>query len=268
MRRLKDYRPGADELEGREPDITLLSLGGGVQSSALAVMAYSDQWPEIPSPDAVIRSEIHAETPETNHFLREHLYPWLEKMEATVHIIDGGSLYRHTIQSAREKNYTPLPVWSETETGEIGPLPHDCCHETKVKPIIKKTRSLLGIKPREHASGQVVAEMWLGISLEETNRARPGWEPWLRYRYPLIEQKLDRSDCQQVFQKEDLPTPPRSSCWFCPLQSNDRWKMLVEKHPNHMKAAVKMDEIIRDKSGDRPCFLHRSGRPIKEIFDC
>ncbi len=66
----------------------------------------------------------------------------------------------------------------------------------------------------------------------------------------------------------NFPIPPKSSCVFCPYQSEASWHELKTKFPNDFKAAVKVDEAIRNSSKKgitQPVFLHESLKPLAEI---
>jgi len=261
LRRLSDYTLSEKKLK-REGDISFLSLGGGVQSSALAVLCYSDD-ERFPRPDYVIYGDTHADPPWTVEFLRDHLEPWLEKQGAEYIRVDCGSMFHHII-SELDRGYCPLPAWGETRSGETAPLPHDCCHSKKVRPIHRKIREIIGAGEGEHLTGKTV-EVWLGISAEEKHRARLAWEKWQVNRHPLIENNFTREDCRQAFGRHGLPIPGRSSCWFCPMRPDTGWKKIKENYPHHWKAICRLDETVREKMEDKRIFFHQSKKPIGKI---
>ena len=60
--------------------------------------------------------------------------------------------------------------------------------------------------------------------------------------YPLIDRKLKRADCIRVIQDAGLPVPVKSGCFFCPFNSQERWKWLYEEHPDLFGRAVALEE--------------------------
>lgn len=58
------------------------------------------------------------------------------------------------------------------------------------------------------------------------------------YRYPLVEWGWDRERCIQEIQKEGLPVPPKSSCFFCPSMKPQEVR---ELDPKYLRRIVKME---------------------------
>ena len=113
-----------------------------------------------------------------------------------------------------------------------------------------------------------MTEMWLGISLDEIQRAKTSMLPRVQYYYPLIEERLTRGDCVRYFKDRSFPVPKKSSCVFCPYHSDKGWKELKDNYPKEWKKAVKVDEAIRDstKRGlDDPIYLHRTCAPLEDV---
>ena len=113
-----------------------------------------------------------------------------------------------------------------------------------------------------------MTEMWLGITLDEIQRAKVSQLPRITYHYPLIDQRMDRADCIRFFKEKNFPVPPKSSCVFCPYHSNKNWKDIKDNHPKEWKKAIKVDEAIRDSSQkglDEPIYLHRTCTPLERV---
>ena len=92
--------------------------------------------------------------------------------------------------------------------------------------------------------------------------------PRIEYYYTLIEQRMTRGDCMKIFDRFQFPTPPKSSCVFCPYHSDKNWKDLKDNDPESFEKAIEVDEAIRDMSQrglDEPIFIHRSCKPLKDV---
>lgn len=79
--------------EGRvrgEKEIAVLSLGTGVQSSALAVLAATGK--VSPRPEATMFADTFCEWPETYEFLTTYLRPWLEEHGPLVFVVSAGDI--------------------------------------------------------------------------------------------------------------------------------------------------------------------------------
>ena len=125
-------------------------------------------------------------------------------------------------------------------------------------------------------------EIWLGISIEETQRMKYPCLKWQTYAFPLCNYKvtkndvqvhkytkgLRRSDCQRWLSENNFPIPPKSSCFFCPYQSNHSWLDMKRNRPKEWLLAVALDDAIRDSSNMgviNPIYLHRSCKPLNEV---
>lgn len=105
--------------------------------------------------------------------------------------------------------------------------------------------------------------MWLGISIDEADRAKPSQVPWIRNSHPLLDLGISRSHC-----KKGVPGAPRTACKFCPFHNDDEWRRLREEEPHEFEAAAKYEsELQAAASGvikGEP-FLHASLKPLREV---
>lgn len=70
-----------------------------------------------------------------------------------------------------------------------------CADSYKIRPIRRKIRQLLGLKPRQRVQFDTVVEMWHRISTNEAMRMRTSHDRWIENRYPLIKAEMSRKDC-------------------------------------------------------------------------
>lgn len=87
----------------------------------------------------------------------------------------------------------------------------------------------------------------IGIDYGERKRAKFYYEKGIENRFPLIEAKIDRKECERIIKRHGLPLPMKSGCYFCPYQSKNQWKELRRKHPNLFCKAVQLEEQIRTR---------------------
>lgn len=149
--------------------------------------------------------------------------------------------------------------------GTFSILRRQCTQEYKINPVIKAVRKLYGLKRKQRTPA---TEIWLGISMEEMEKLKTssGWEKKV---YPLIDLKFSRSHCMQWLRERSFPIPGKSYCFFCPLQSDAKWREMKQERREDWSKAILIDEAIRNgtKNGSSsPIYLHRSCKPLKEVY--
>ena len=80
---------------------------------------------------------------------------------------------------------------------------------------------------------------------------------------------MTRNDIINWYIANGLPIPPKSSCVFCPYQSDAAWYEMKLNEPSDFRAAVRIDKAIRDstKKGIKSqAFLHESCVPLDQII--
>ncbi len=256
----------ATSIEGGSNALRLrvLSLGAGVQSTTLALMAAHG---EIgPMPDCA----IFADTGWEPAAVYDHL-AWLMSpnvLPFPVHVISGGDIRGDLLRAATGQRWASIPAFTRTVKGgrfDIGMIRRQCTKDYKIVPIRRKVRELVGLTRRRSPKHPVV-EQWIGISLDEVIRMKPSFEDWRVNRWPLIEQRLSRHDCLRWLERHDYPVPPKSSCVGCPFHSDAVWRDIRDRDPAAWLQAVAVDRAIR--TGVRgirgEVFLHRSAVPLDQ----
>lgn len=255
---------GVDTAEGRTPTLRVISLGAGVQSTVLALMAARGTLG--PMPDAAIFADTRAEPAA----VYAHL-DWLEsKLNFPVYRVTQGSLTDDLILGTKDEWASTPPLFTLSSEGQRGMLRRQCTEDYKIAPIKRKLRELLGA-PRTGKVRRGLVEEWIGISADEATRMKPSRDDWIYHRWPLIDLKMTRADCLAWAEQHGYPKPPRSACTFCPYHSDEEWR-LVREDPQEWKDVIKLDRLIRrGVKGTTPgteLFLHASRRPIEEVdFD-
>lgn len=251
--------------------LRVLSLGAGVQSSALALMIHKGK---IPMVDCAIFADTQAEPPK--------VYEWLEFIKKTVsypvHIVTWRNLEQDVLDASQGKYQAfTIPFYTKNkETEQKGMLMRQCTADYKIKPVTKKVRELLGYKKGERVDlKEVKVEMLLGISTDEMRRMRMNRLRYIDNQYPLINDfGMSRQDCIMWMKDNGYPMPTKSACYFCPFHSQSTWKEIKENDPNLFEKAVQMDKQIRDqekyktnnKHNDE-LYLHRSCEPLDKALE-
>lgn len=245
-------------------DYTYLSLGAGVQSSAMLVMGCIDD--RVPKPDAAIFADTGDEPPWVYEYL-DLLEEWAEPHGVAVHRTSKGRLSEWMIDRQKDgKRFVSVPVYTSGPQGQEGMLRRQCTREFKVEPITKKVRELLGYRPRQRVRESVRA--MLGITIDEAIRMKPSRERWITNTFPLVDLQMSRHDCYAILEDAGLPEPQKSACVFCPYHTDAYWKWMQDNHPEQFAEAVKFDHAIRDmtmRGREQPAYVHRSCVPLDEV---
>ena len=243
-----------------------ISLGAGVQSSAMALMAAHGEI--TPMPDAAIFADTHWEP--------DAVYGWLDELEKILPFPVIRVQYRDGLKKAQwsselevrgrvsdGKMRLEIPVHTMSPRGVKGIMQQRICTvDYKLKPVNTALKRLFGHKKGARLPKEPAITSWVGISTDEAHRMKPAREPWQVKRFPLIEMNLSRGHCLQWMEKHDYPTPPRSSCVVCPFHSDAEWQSLSDKE---FDEACQFDEFIRGRdSMDSKLYLHASCVPLRE----
>lgn len=255
----------------------MLSLGGGVQSSCLALMAAEGEIE--PMPDFAVFADTQAEPDE--------VYRWLEYLRRYVpfpiYTVTKGNLTEESLKvrvsegkgkKVKGDTYMKriIPAFGLMPNGEkTAAIGRSCTEDYKVLPIRKFIKEKCGIG---RAQRDVTVTEWVGISWDEIQRMKESRVPWMQKRWPLIEGRMTRADCIEWMRDNGYPEPPRSACYYCPFHSDTEWRRLRDELPHEFARAVEFDRELRQKYADHDNYtimepyLHNSCKPLGEIdFD-
>lgn len=246
--------------------IHIISLGAGVQSSCMSLMAAAGEI--TPMPTAAIFADTQAEPASVYKWL-----DWLEKqLPFPVHRVTAGSIVEDTLTlRIREDNagfyvHSGIPAFVRNPDGSDGMIPRQCTTSFKIEPIAKAVRQLAGIKRGQRTLAVI---QWIGISLDEVSRMKEARDPWQKNRWPLVEASMNRHDCLRWMEAHGYPKPPRSACWFCPFKSDAEWLRLRSEEPQYFAKAVLYErafsQLKRIAGVNGSLFLHASRKPLSEV---
>lgn len=246
-----------------------LSLGAGVQSSTLALLA---EHGEIERPDFAIFSDTQDEP--------QVVYAWLDWLEKhlsyPVYRVSRGRLWdsatriRISQKSGRPYIQTAIPIYFATPDGaglavRRGIGKRHCTRDFKTNVILSKTRELVGITGKTVT--EPVVSMMIGISEDEDHRAKPSPRPWVQNRYPLLALGMDRQDCIEWMADKGYPQPPRSACKYCPFHDDDTWTTLTPEEMEEVGAMELQLQRVYKEAGvfDGVPYFHDSLVPITQV---
>jgi len=284
-----------------DPDLRVLSYGGGTQSAALALMVAQG---ELQPLDAVIFADTQGELPETYEYA-EYVEQQLAKVNVPFVRVTAGSLEDALLNDQPTASNPTPPAHVLNPDGTKGKITrYRCSYDYKRRIITRQVKQLCGGRG---AWKRATVEQWLGFSTDEMGRCKPSdecrcghkrvrpsaekggparghqpqcdqcacqaFDPWQVNRWPLIELQFRRADTIRWFGRNGHPTPPRSACWFCPHARNPRWVALKAEHPDLWERACRLDETIRNGGGFNArgnvpfagqMFLHDSLIPLRD----
>lgn len=221
----------------------MLSLGAGVQSTTVLLMALKG---ELPLPDVAIFADTGFEP--------KPVYEHLEKLKA----VAEGKVPIKVVKNWRAGSELELakdaPLRFRRPDNSIGMVRRQCTGKLKIEPITKEIRTMLGIFNKQSPK-HVVCEHWFGISLDEVRRMRISPGAWCEYWYPLVEREITRTGCLAWLERNGWTDVPRSACIQCPYRTNMEWRDLRDRDPESWQKAIAFDRWLRTQEGIR-CSLH------------
>jgi len=254
--------------------IHAISLGAGVQSSTMALMAARGEI--TPMPDCAVFADVGGDEP-------EEVYKWLHQLKEMlpfpVYVVrrdDDKSLSEYDLRIRKSKvtqkvyRDGQIPAHILKSNGKSGILYRKCTRDFKIRPIVRFLRQFANIKRKEK---EVKVKQWMGISVDESHRMTVSSYKYLEYIYPLIERNISREDCLEWMKEKFSLVPPRSACVFCPYHSDKEWHRLKTEAPLDFERAVLHERKMQ--SATEKCevvkgipFLHWSCAPLDEVkFD-
>ncbi len=247
----------------------VISLGGGVQSTVLTLLA--DEGAFGPLPDCAIFADTGWEPSAVYDNIE-----WLKgRTSIPIHVVSNGRNLRDDMWeglSSQGRPWVTLPVYTLSARGKQGMAKRQCTANYKIDPIVRRIREILGVGPGQQVPRGVQVELWLGISRDEALRMRDSRYTWMHNRYPLVyDRPMTRGGCQRYF-KERFPGRhlPRSACVGCPFRSGSEWIAVKESDPEAFADAVALDARMRsegyshDFKDGRRLYLHQRRLPLDE----
>ena len=259
------------------PNLRVISYGGGVQSTALLVLAVRGELGRV---DAALFANVgdDSEDPDTLAYVRRTAIPfghqggvWADRCRplwqgVQVPVFElhrfhrGGRRIRTLYEELTrpESRSLSIPV-RMADTGAPGR--RRCTADYKLK-VVGRWLKLRGAHATEPA------DVLIGISWDEAHRLNDKRaEAWERPQYPLVDRRLTREDCKAIISSAGLPIPSKSSCWFCPFRKPTDFARMRRDRPELFDKAVRLEATLnrrRERLGKDPVYLTRFGKPLAE----
>lgn len=242
--------------------MNVVSYGGGVQSTALLVLAAQRRIDFGTFLFANVGDD--SEHPATLRYVREVAAPYAAEHGVTLHILerrrrDGTTetLWERLVRPGSRS--IPIPV----RMSNGAPGRRSCTADFKIR--------VVGRWLREHgATKDAPAQVAIGISVDEIHRAnRRRSEPHEEIVYPLLDQGLRRTDCVDIIERAGLAVPPKSACFFCPFKTLQQWQEMRRSEPDLFEKASALEATLiaqRVALGRDPAYLTRRGKPLPEAI--
>tara|TARA_R100001129_G_scaffold142144_2_gene103332 strand:+ start:883 stop:1734 length:852 start_codon:yes stop_codon:yes gene_type:complete len=232
-------------------DLEILSLGAGIQSTALYLMALNGEFEKTPS------AAIFADT----QWEPKEVYEHVEKLQQfggdqiPIYTVTHGNLRQDTLDviEGKKKRLSNPPFFVKDDNIRPNMAPdrggmiwRQCTKDYKILPVQKKMRELLGYKPRQRV--KKTARNWIGISVDEASRMKDSRDKWIENYYPLVERRLSRNDCVGYLRDNGFESTTKSACIGCPYHSNKTWVDMKKNKPDQWLDAVDFDTRLRQGS--------------------
>lgn len=248
--------------------VRILSLGGGVQSTTIALMCAHG---EIAPPCEAIFADTGAE-PATVYKHLEWLKSEIPKLPFPFPIVtvSAGNLGDEILATSRgeKRNDARPPFYVKNKDGTRGILRRQCTGDYKIDPIRKRARELMGVVKGHRVPSDCRVTMVIGISRDEAGRMTVARDKWQTNEYPLVDRRLTRHDCTMWLARHGYSTPPKSACVFCPYRRAHEWRVLRDTDPVGFQHAIEIDRAIRAPGycglvGES--YIHDSMQPLESV---
>lgn len=246
--------------------LRVIAYGGGVQSSALTVLAARGDIDFDTSLFCNVGDD--SEYPDTLSYVREVMTPWAERQVPGVDVFELRKRWRR----GKRKGTDAPTLWQrlhnpDSRSVEIpvrmvdtgAPGTRNCTATYKIKVIDAWIRDA-------GANADHPATIAIGISTDEYQRAgNRKTKPHENVVYPLLDLGLSRVDCMTIISDAGLPVPPKSACFFCPFHRPQHWAEMRRDRPDLFNKSVDLETTLnerRDKLGKDHVYLTRFGKPL------
>lgn len=258
----------SDLFAPEQQQLTVLSYGGGQDSSALLEMYLDDtdgfRAKYAPGDFMVVMADTGDEYPSTV----EHVRRTKERCKAAgvefVHITADMGFHSDSWKNLRHFYRTHGTIGSKA-------YPKSCSDRLKIQPIYRFLEQWLsdryGVRChkkaglREFAARFGKIRMMIGIAKGEEKRvSNPDNSPHRWYResiepvYPLIDLGMDRAACQTLLHAKSMYVAP-SNCMACPFLSLEELEYLRRFYPESLQDWVGLEAAKLVKHADKSAVI-------------
>jgi 3'-phosphoadenosine 5'-phosphosulfate sulfotransferase (PAPS reductase)/FAD synthetase len=246
-----------------DPKLTVLSFGGGQDSTALLYKLIFDadfRAQQAPNDLVVVMADTQDEHPATLQHVRECMALCAEHGIEFVHITEDMGFLSDTWAGGLRGFY------ARKNTVGSKAFPKTCTDNLKIRPIYKwleayvedkygfKAGRKSGLKKFAAEHGKI--RVMIGIAAgEERRMADPDAKnskgeyttaAWMRLAidrvYPLVPMQMDRQACQDYIASTGRSVPMPSNCILCPFMSEQELLWLYRTMPEDFAAWVQIEQ--------------------------
>lgn len=233
---MTDNPYGVPSRDWKKEPLQVLSMGGGVQSTAMLGLIKMGL---LPKPDIVVHADTGSELPETEVHIEEVVKPACEALGIPFAIARS---HRGTLHDDYMR-LRAIPM--------IGV--RSCTKNFKIDPQRRLVREIVG-----RGRGSPLAVFWLGITTDEERRSlvkkkdhpRYGQRnidtdvQWAHTSYPLLDvYPQSRADCERVNAMMGW-TIGKSGCFCCPYMGVKSHQRVRKDYPELFAISVLMERTV------------------------
>jgi len=200
-----------------ENNISILSYGGGVNSSALLFYIFEKNI----HLDLVIFSDTGEELDET--------YKSVEDMKI---VCKNNNIPFVTVKS----HFGSLYDYYFKRKAVPEMMRRGCTSKFKISPIRKYLRETFG--------KQVHFFMYIGIASDEAKRVTVSDVKYMTYVYPFVDDNISRKDNINILKKNNF-VASKSGCKGCPFLKKKEWINMFNNNPKEFDRWLKLEENNR-----------------------
>lgn len=234
-------------------ELNVISLGAGKQSSYMLINALEGKYGV--GPDLAIFSDTGCEP--------KYVYEYLEWLKVYCRInhnfeiitVTSGNLKHDVIDyvNGKKKRVAMLPLRLEGD----GMVMRQCTADYKIAPLRKYVQKI--------RNGRKI-RLWIGISLDEMERAKVSNVKYIDNYYPLLENRITIDQILPFFESRKIPEPGKSACLICPFYSFAYWSILKRWNKKEFEEACQFDDLIRNYPGlNKRAYLSNQLKPLRDV---
>lgn len=257
-----------------------MSYGGGVQSTAIAMLAINRD-PRLLAVTGGVVPEMYlfADTGDERQATYAHVWEMARRIVesgATFLATYKGRLSDHIIHKALTggSGTNTLPFFVLTRSGTAAPDRRGCTAAYKIHQLDRAAKDYFGVRiKRGHIGGYLEEPVvqWLGISADEVQRMKSTDEQWRSIEHPLIDMGWRRGDCVRYLDELGI-NAPRSSCVYCPFHGSTEWRE-VRTCQEDWELVLEVDQALEEGFAcrghigglDTRPYLTRHLKPIDQV---
>lgn len=202
-------------------------------------------------PDLILFADTGGELPETMEYGERVFEPWL-RLVGFPPVVTVRYRPKHGSYTTLEENCTTLGTLPSLAYGKRG-----CSAKWKIQPQKSFEARWAPARDAWGRGGRI--EKWIGYDASPKDLRRGHNLPddqRYRYHYPLRVWGWDRARCiQAILDDAELvalaleaglsPIPRKSACWFCPSNTTDDVRYIVDHHPDIADRIIEIERLAK-----------------------